>query len=244
MDEPPTGKPALVRTNQVAQDSAVVADWICSRRHVAKVALFAWATGGQWLDITPVCFHKGGGADTTKQLVRWEFRAPAYGSWIGNGRPATSGRIQPAGVRKLSAEHRIVTLGYLGSQHSDGGQKHVARSGRGEGLCGCSLEERSDQRTTSSPELSLPCGAIEDSFCLATGRQLWDVSLITAPTLVLASERDFWSGVEDRELLKKPLVHALRVKVVVIKEATHFVHLDRPEHGRRELIEEVMAWVE
>jgi pimeloyl-ACP methyl ester carboxylesterase len=84
---------------------------------------------------------------------------------------------------------------------------------------------------------------MEDSFYLATGRQLWDASLITAPTLVLASERDFWSRVEDRELLQKHLVHAPRVKVVVIKDATHFVFLDRSEHGRNELIEQVVSWI-
>jgi len=84
---------------------------------------------------------------------------------------------------------------------------------------------------------------MEDSFYLATGRQLWDASLITAPTLVLASERDFWSRVEDRELLQKHLLHALRVKVTVIKDATHFVFLDRPEHGRNELIEQVASWI-
>jgi pimeloyl-ACP methyl ester carboxylesterase len=87
------------------------------------------------------------------------------------------------------------------------------------------------------------CGAMEDSFYMATGRQLWDASLITAPTLVLASERDFWSRREDRELLEKHLVHAPRKKVLVLQGGTHFVHLDREGHGRRELIDEVVAWV-
>jgi pimeloyl-ACP methyl ester carboxylesterase len=84
---------------------------------------------------------------------------------------------------------------------------------------------------------------MEDSFYLAIGRQLWDASLITAPTLVLASERDFWSRPEDRELLRNHLLHAPRVKIVVLKDATHFVHLDRPEHGRQQLIDEVVGWV-
>jgi hypothetical protein len=59
----------------------------------------------------------------------------------------------------------------------------------------------------------------------------------------LASERDFWSRREDRELLEKHLVHAPRKKVLVLQGATHFVHLDRKGHGRRELIDEVVAWV-
>jgi pimeloyl-ACP methyl ester carboxylesterase len=93
------------------------------------------------------------------------------------------------------------------------------------------------------PSFRSPCGAMEDSFYLATGRQLWDASLITAPTLVLASELDFWSRVEDRELLQAHLVHAPRVKVVVLKGATHFVHLDRPDHGRAQLVDEIVGFV-
>lgn len=58
------------------------------------------------------------------------------------------------------------------------------------------------------------------------------------PTLVLAGERDFWSRPADRDKLKEDLVHAL-IRVVVIPNATHFVHLDRPQHGREMLIEEL-----
>lgn len=41
------------------------------------------------------------------------------------------------------------------------------------------------------PAFRSPNGAMEDSFYLATGRQLWDASFISVPTLVIASERDF-----------------------------------------------------
>jgi pimeloyl-ACP methyl ester carboxylesterase len=78
-----------------------------------------------------------------------------------------------------------------------------------------------------------PCGAMEDSFSLAIGRQLWDASLIIAPTLVVASGRDFWSRTEDREHLAADLVHSERVQVMVIPDATHFVHLDRAERGEK-----------
>ena len=38
-------------------------------------------------------------------------------------------------------------------------------------------------------------------------------------------------------------MHAGRVKVVVIPNATHFVHLDRPERGRRFLLDETGGFV-
>jgi pimeloyl-ACP methyl ester carboxylesterase len=81
--------------------------------------------------------------------------------------------------------------------------------------------------------------ALEDSFYLATGRQLWDASFIYVPTLVLTSERDFWSRPADRDKMKEDLVHAPIARVVLIPNATHFVHLDRPEHGRQLLLNEI-----
>jgi pimeloyl-ACP methyl ester carboxylesterase len=78
---------------------------------------------------------------------------------------------------------------------------------------------------------------------LAIGRRLFDASLITAPTLILASERDFWSRPEDRQAMADELVHSLKVRTVVIAGATHFVHLDRPEHGRDMLLKEISEFV-
>jgi pimeloyl-ACP methyl ester carboxylesterase len=89
-----------------------------------------------------------------------------------------------------------------------------------------------------------PCGALEDSFYVATGRQLWDGSLVTAPALILAAEKDFWSRPEDRQNLAADLVHAARVRVVVLPGATHFVHLDRGDRGRDQLLREVAGFVE
>jgi pimeloyl-ACP methyl ester carboxylesterase len=85
---------------------------------------------------------------------------------------------------------------------------------------------------------------MEDSFYVAIGRRLWDASLIRVPTLIVAGERDFWSRPEDRELLSSELVHAPQVKVVVISGATHFVHLDRPERGRTELLRSVIEFMD
>ncbi len=59
---------------------------------------------------------------------------------------------------------------------------------------------------------------------------------------MLASERDFWSRLADRDKLKEDLVYA-PVKVVVIPNATHFVHLDREEHGRQMLLNEVVGFI-
>jgi pimeloyl-ACP methyl ester carboxylesterase len=93
------------------------------------------------------------------------------------------------------------------------------------------------------PGFRAPSGALEDSFYLASGRQLWDASFIRCPTLVVASERDFWSRPQDRERLRAHLVRARRAQVVVLAGATHFVHLDRAERGREAFLSAALAFL-
>jgi pimeloyl-ACP methyl ester carboxylesterase len=104
------------------------------------------------------------------------------------------------------------------------------------------LDSDPEANTQKPPCFRSPNGAMEDSFYLATGRQLWDASFIYVPTLVFASERDFWSRPADRERLAHDLVHA-SVRVIIIPNATHFVHLEKPEHGRNELIKEMVEFL-
>jgi pimeloyl-ACP methyl ester carboxylesterase len=59
---------------------------------------------------------------------------------------------------------------------------------------------------------------------------------------VIASERDFWSRPEDRDLLMAHLVHAPTKRLVIIPDATHFVHLDRNERGRQQFLDEVVQF--
>jgi len=99
-------------------------------------------------------------------------------------------------------------------------------------------DETSEDRVPAS--FRSPSGAMEDTYYVASGRQLWDASLIKVPTLVIQSENDFWSRNEDRDRLVQQLIHSPFVKEVLIEDATHFVHLDRPEKGRDRFIKEVV----
>jgi pimeloyl-ACP methyl ester carboxylesterase len=98
--------------------------------------------------------------------------------------------------------------------------------------------------TYHPPALRAPTGAMEDSFYQAIGRQLYDASSITARVLIIRTENDFWSRLEDAQTLAQHLTHAHTVKVLEIPQATHFVHLDRPEHGRDTLVSAVREFLE
>ncbi len=59
-----------------------------------------------------------------------------------------------------------------------------------------------------------PLGAIEDSFYQASGRRLFDASAITAATLVVRSELDFWSRPEDADAFARDAGRARSVKLL------------------------------
>ena len=243
MDIPPTSKDALVRSNQAARDIGAVVDWIRDRRRVQQVALFGWATGGQWAGYYASVFpQKVGALILLNSLYGGSSDHPLMGHGSDMEDPSHPGQFnrEACGTYRLNTENSLFGVWdrSIPSENKDTWRDPAVAKAYAVAAMGS--DPTSQQR--HPPSFRSPCGAMEDSFYLATGRQLWDASLITAPTLVLASERDFWSRVEDRELLQKHLVHAPRVKVVVIKDATHFVFLDRPEHGRSELIEQVVSW--
>jgi pimeloyl-ACP methyl ester carboxylesterase len=93
------------------------------------------------------------------------------------------------------------------------------------------------------PAVRVPTGALADAFDVAMGRQSWDAGLVQARTLIVFSERDFWSRAEDRDRLQAHLVNAGEVQVVTLAGATHYAHLDRPDRGRQALVDAVKAFL-
>jgi pimeloyl-ACP methyl ester carboxylesterase len=244
MEEPPAMHPPLVRSNEAARDIGAVVDAIRERRHVAMVALFGWATGGQWAGYYASLYPE---KVSTLTLLNSLYRGNSRQPMIGRGsdledpiRPGQFNQAACAGYRWNGGESLLA-----GWDHSipiadkDAWRDPAVAKAYVEGALASDPESASQ----NPPAFRSPCGALEDSFYLATGRQLWDASLITAPTLILASERDFWSRPEDRQNLVADLVHAAKVRSVVIPGATHFVHLDRGDRGRDLLLREVREFV-
>src|SRR5262249_18125246 len=48
MDEPPNSHAPLVRSDEAVRDISALVDSVRRRRHVARIAILGWATGGQW----------------------------------------------------------------------------------------------------------------------------------------------------------------------------------------------------
>lgn len=233
----------LVRSDAAVRDISSVVEWIRRRSKQPKVALFGWATGGNWAGYYTALY-----SDRVSELILLN---TLYGggdqhAMLGHGTnmedPDHPGRLNPAiGAYRLNDESSLFTAWDRSIPAEDKNEwrdRAVAQA-----YARAALDSDSTSNTRKPRSFRSPNGALEDSFYQAIGRKLWDASFIRVPTLIVVGEHDFWSRPVDRELLRTELIHSPKVKMLVIPGATHFVHLDRPEHGRKVLIEEIVSFV-
>ena len=244
MSDPPGSHAPLVRSNQAARDIAAVVDWIREHKRLDKVALLGWASGGQWAGYYAALYPE---RVSTLIMLNSLYGGSAKHPLLGHGSdmedPQHPGRFNTAscGAYRLNPEASLTAAWDRSIPTENKTAWRDPAVAKAYVDAALASDPTSSQRTPRS--FRSPCGALEDSFYMAIGRQLWDASLVTAPTLLLRSERDFWSRPEDLQALAEHLVHAARIKTVLIPDATHFVHLDRAEHGRTLLLNEISEFV-
>lgn len=244
MEEPPSAHPPLVRSNEVAHDINAVVDWIHLHQHVSNVALFGWATGGQWAAYYASIYPK---KISALILLNSLYGRNSAHSMIGHGTdledPENAGHFNQKlyGAYRLNAEGSLLGAWDHSIPEQDKSTWRDPAVADAYVKAALASDPTSNKRTP--PSFRSPSGAFEDSFYLAIGHQLWDASLITAPTLVVRSEKDFWSRAEDQRTLVDDLVHAQRVRSITIPGGTHFVHLDRPERGRDLLLNSICEFL-
>ncbi|HEX6496174.1 MAG TPA: alpha/beta hydrolase [Acidobacteriaceae bacterium] len=245
MDAPPSAHPPLVRSQDVVRDLAAVVDWIAQRRHISRVALFGWATGAQWAgEYASLYPEKVSALVLLNSLYRGDAPQPLIGHGSDLEDPAHPGQYN----QQACGAYRWNTADSLTRTWDN----TIPIANKDEWRDPAVAQALVEQALASDPQSQAqrlaafrsPCGALEDSFLLATGHHLWDATRITASTLILVSERDFWSRAVDRQNLMHDLVHARRVKLLILPNATHFVHLDRPARGRDQLLNETTSFLQ
>jgi pimeloyl-ACP methyl ester carboxylesterase len=245
MTDPPEAHPPLVHSDEVVRDVAAVVEWIRKRTGAARVDLLGWATGGHWLgNYAALHPDRVGHLVMHNTLYAGSQTHPLLGHGTDLEDPEHPGRFNERAFGAYRWTTAASTLGAWDRSIPVEDKSLWRDPAVAEAYVQAALDSDPAGRTRNPPAFRAPSGAMEDSFALATGRPLWDASLVRAAVLITASERDFWSRPEDRERLAKDLARAKSVRVVVIPNATHHVHLDRAERGRRMFLETVLAFLE
>ena len=240
MSAPPSEHPPLATGDHIVRDIHAVAN----RMDAGRVALVGWATGGHWAawyasqhpeKVSHLVVYNSlyGGTDGHPTLSRGsEYENP--------GRP---GEFDDAriGAYRLSTAAALLPSWDAGIPSQDKAEWRDPRVLAAYQEAALASDPTSAGRTPAS--FRAPTGALKDSFTLATGRQLWPADRITAKTLVLRSEYDFWSRAQDVPTLVADLTRARAVRAVRLDRATHYAHLDRAERGRDQLITELTGWL-
>jgi pimeloyl-ACP methyl ester carboxylesterase len=78
---------------------------------------------------------------------------------------------------------------------------------------------------------------------MSRGKKFYEASAIRVPVLLIRGKLDFWSRPEDLAALKAGLVNSPGLVVKEIEQATHFIFFDRPEKGRKECIDTLLAFL-
>ncbi len=245
MSDPPEAHAPVVHSDEVVRDVAAVVDWIRKRTGARRVDMLGWATGGHWLgDYASLYPDRVGHLVLHNTLYAGSSVHPLLGHGTDLEDPEHPGQFNAKAFGAYRWTTAASTLGAWDRSIPEEDKSLWRDPAVAEAYVEAAIESDPAGRTRNPPAFRAPSGAMEDSFALAVGRALWDAARIRAAVLVTASERDFWSRPEDRERLAKDLVHAKSVRVVVIPDATHHVHLDRPEHGRKMFLDTVIAFLE
>lgn len=239
MDLPPGSSGPLVRSEEVVDDVALVVDFIRTERGANRIALMGWATGSQWL-----AHFASREPESVSHLVLYNALWPVRGDWPLGDRledPERPGTMLPDALAAygLATEADLLQRWEHSIPLDNTDDWRAPEVATAYASAAVSADPTAHHRTP--PSLRTPLGAIADSFLLSRGHQVFNPARITANVLGIRSELDFWSREVDLAALERDLPGASSTRCVTLEGATHFAHLDRPQHGRQQLLELVIG---
>ncbi|MFK4583768.1 alpha/beta hydrolase [Bradyrhizobium ottawaense] len=243
MSEPSAGRAPMVRIDEVFRDIDAVVDDFTKRGN--RVVLLGWATGALWA---------GHFASLRSQsLAGLVLYNPVYGgvdghpTW-GAGSPLEDVEYPGRFARSHFGAYRVCDAADLLEKWDASIPVSDKAAWRDPSVAAAYVAETlasdpAHPTIGSRPAFRAPSGAVEDTFYAMRGRQLYDASLIKVPTLIIRCELDFLAREAEAVLLRNHLVSAPRVEYETIEGATHYAHLDRPEHGRNRVIDTLIQFM-
>ncbi len=230
MDEDPSSSAPLMRTDDAVADIAAAVDAIRGWSGNNAISIVGWATGGHWAGAFAARYP-----EAVARLVLYNtlYDGTREHETLGRGSPLED-PLRPGSFNASAfGGYRFNTRDSLFSAWNNSipvADKNLWRDERVAQAYGdAALASDATSTSREPPSFRSPSGALADSFEVVTGKTQWSASALVMPVLVIRSEKDFWSRLQDAEALAK---EAPGAELVTIPDATHFVHLDRDDAGR------------
>jgi pimeloyl-ACP methyl ester carboxylesterase len=235
----PSSGDALGDSKQVTADIAAVVDDILRTTAVSRVMLFGHASGGLWTAIFATQ-HPGKIAGLVLLNSMYGVDAP----W--GLRQAFEDPNHPGTFDARAGPYRVATAESL----LDGWNRSIPMPDKdqwrdprvAQSYVNLGLASDLTASTRTPPSVRIPGAFRKEHYLLSKGQKFWDARDLKVPVLYLRGSRDHWSRPEDLEAMKHDLATLADSKFVTIPDGTHFLFLDRPEHGRKEMLKEIQEF--
>jgi pimeloyl-ACP methyl ester carboxylesterase len=236
----PNSAEAVGDSKQVTADIGSVVDDILRSTGQARMVLFGHASGGLWTAMYAtqhqeniaalVLLNSMYGVDAPWAL-RQGFEDPqhpgTFDARAGPYRLATAEGL-------LDGWNRSIPI----SNKDDWRDPRVAQA-----YVTLALASDPTSESRTPPSIRIPGAFRKEHYLLSKGQKFWDARDLKPPVLYMRGSRDHWSRPEDLEAIKRDLTAVSSSKFVTIADGTHFLFLDRPEHGRREMLKQIQQFI-
>jgi pimeloyl-ACP methyl ester carboxylesterase len=240
LDSTDAKAPPAVSSDEAVKDISAVVDWILRRSRESKTALVGLGAGGLW-----AARYTAKNSDKVSHLVLLNTLYGVKAPWKPG--KAFEDLKNPRAFNPGAGAFFLADAGSLMAEwdrNIPDGDKSKWRDPRVTvAYVKLALSEDKTANTRKPPSIRIPGAFRKEHFEMSQGKKFWDAKDILVPTLYVRGTLDDWSRPEDLQALHAELVNAPQKQFVVIHDATHFLHLDRPEKGRAAFIQELLVFL-
>jgi pimeloyl-ACP methyl ester carboxylesterase len=235
----PNSAEAVGDSKQVTADIESVVEDILRSTGQARLVLFGHASGGLWTAVYATQHQ-----DKIAALVLLNSMYGVDAPW--GLRQAFEDPQHPGTFDARAGLYRLATAEGL----LDGWNRSIPISNKNDWrdprvaqvyvTLALASDPTSESRTP--PSVRIPGAFRKEHYLLSRGQKFWDARDLKFPVLYMRGSRDHWSRPEDLDAMKRDLTAPWGSKFATIADGTHFLFLDRPEHGRSEMLKQIQEF--